>query len=129
MDLHWWMLLPLIPLAGIAYVVFRITRVRRRGRLFLQLSKGERLEFARLVFRDDSLPLLPRALVALAAAYLALPIDLIPDFVPIIGYADDFLVVTLLVAVMTRALPPDQLEAAVAQARLNYSSRRPLVQI
>ncbi len=123
MDLQWWMLLPLIPLAGIAFVVFKIIRVRRRGRAFLQLSKGERLEFARLVVRDGSLPLVSRTVVGLSAAYLALPINLIPNFVPIVGHADDFLVVTLMIAILTRHVPPEQLETTVSQARLSYSNR------
>ena len=45
-------------------------------------------------------PLLPRAAkIALAAAmvYLASPIDLIPDFIPLVGYLDDLLVAALLV--------------------------------
>ena len=45
-------------------------------------------------------PLLPRAAkIALAAAmvYLASPIDLIPDFIPLLGYLDDLLVAALLV--------------------------------
>lgn len=117
------MWLPLIPVVGIGFVVFKIVRIRRRGRRFLQLTHAERLEFARLVIRDGSLPVVPRALVALAAAYLALPIDLIPDFIPIIGHADDFLVVTLLIGIITRAVPQDQLEATISQARLARSAR------
>ena len=45
-------------------------------------------------------PMLPRAAkVALAAAmvYLASPIDLIPDFIPVVGYLDDLMVAALLV--------------------------------
>jgi len=117
MDFHWWMLLPLIPLAMIGLVVFRIVRVRRRGRRFLQLDRGERLRFARLIVSDPDAPLFARLLVAAAAAYLALPIDLIPDFIPVVGHADDFLVVTLLVAVITRIVPPERLDELIHQAR------------
>jgi uncharacterized membrane protein YkvA (DUF1232 family) len=57
-------------------------------------------ELVRLIARLVGDPLLPRtAKIALAAAmvYLASPIDLIPDFVPLIGYLDDVLVAALLV--------------------------------
>jgi uncharacterized membrane protein YkvA (DUF1232 family) len=57
-------------------------------------------ELVRLIARLVGDPLLPRtAKLALAAAmvYLASPIDLIPDFVPLIGYLDDVLVAALLV--------------------------------
>ncbi|MEO8539720.1 MAG: DUF1232 domain-containing protein [bacterium] len=117
MDFHWWMLLPLIPLIGIGLVVFKVRRVRRRGRRFLELNRAERLEFARVMLRDGELPLGTRVLVGLAAGYLALPIDIIPDFIPVVGHADDFLVVTLLVAVINRAVPAARVEEAIAQAR------------
>lgn len=117
MDFQWWMLLPLIPLTVLGLVAFKVFRVRRRGRRFLQLSRAERLEFARLLLRDGSLPVIPRLVVAGAAGYLALPIDLIPDFLPVVGHADDFLVVTLLIAIITRTVPPDRLEQLVLEAR------------
>jgi uncharacterized membrane protein YkvA (DUF1232 family) len=126
MDFQWWMLLPLIPLLAISLVVFKIVRVRRRGRRFLQLSRAERLEFARLLLRDGSLPLIPRLLVAAAAGYLALPIELIPDFIPVIGHADDFLVVTLLIAIITRTIPPEHLEATIREARGVEAARHAL---
>ena len=52
----------------------------------------------RLVHRlasDRSLPRGVRIRLGLLVAYLALPIDLIPDFVPILGYADDAILVSL----------------------------------
>ena len=55
---------------------------------------------ARLLARLVADPLLPRAAkIALAAAmvYLASPIDLIPDFVPLVGYLDDLLIGALVI--------------------------------
>ena len=55
---------------------------------------------ARLLARLVSDPLLPRtAKIALAAAmvYLASPIDLIPDFIPLVGYLDDLLIAAIVV--------------------------------
>ena len=57
-------------------------------------------DLVRLIARLVSDPMLPRAAkIALAAAmvYLASPLDLIPDFVPIVGYLDDLLLASLLV--------------------------------
>ena len=51
---------------------------------------------ARLV-RDPLLPLAAKIALAAAMVYLASPIDLIPDFIPVIGYLDDVLVAALLV--------------------------------
>ena len=56
-------------------------------------------DIARLIARLAVDPLLPRAAkIALAAAviYLANPIDLIPDFVPLVGYLDDLLLAAVL---------------------------------
>lgn len=126
MDFQWWMLLPLIPLTVIGLLVFKIVRVRRRGREFLRLDRAEKLEFAKVMLRDGSLPVVPRVLVAAAAGYLALPIDLIPDFIPIIGHADDFLVVTLLISIITRTVSPEQLDAAIRQAKRLEPANRAL---
>jgi len=57
-------------------------------------------DLGRLLARLVADPMLPRAAkIALAAAlvYLASPIDLIPDFIPLVGYLDDVLVVALVV--------------------------------
>ena len=45
--------------------------------------------------RDTSLPRGVRLRLWLLTAYLILPIDLVPDFIPVIGYADDAVVVVL----------------------------------
>lgn len=44
---------------------------------------------------DRTLPSGVRVRLALLLAYLALPIDLIPDFIPVLGYADDAIIVVL----------------------------------
>jgi uncharacterized membrane protein YkvA (DUF1232 family) len=57
-------------------------------------------ELARLIARLVADPMLPRAAkIALGAAmvYLASPIDLVPDFIPLFGYLDDLLLAALLV--------------------------------
>jgi uncharacterized membrane protein YkvA (DUF1232 family) len=57
-------------------------------------------ELSRLLGRLASDPVLPRpAKIALAAAliYLASPLDLVPDFIPVVGYLDDVLVAAVLV--------------------------------
>ncbi len=43
-------------------------------------------------YRDPRLGLLPKILLALVAAYLASPIDLIPDFIPFFGLVDDLVI-------------------------------------
>ncbi|HTF12286.1 MAG TPA: DUF1232 domain-containing protein [Asanoa sp.] len=45
--------------------------------------------------KDQTLPRGVRIRLALLLAYLALPIDLIPDFIPVLGYADDAILVVI----------------------------------
>lgn len=66
--------------------------------------------------RDPRTPLLVRALALLVAAYALSPIDLIPDFIPVIGYLDDLLLIPLGLALVIRLTPPEVLESARAQA-------------
>lgn len=51
---------------------------------------------------DRSLPAGVRVRVVLLMAYLASPVDLVPDFIPVIGYADDVLVVALVLRSIIR---------------------------
>ncbi|ATG75364.1 hypothetical protein AN401_17140 [Zobellella denitrificans] len=67
--------------------------------------------------RDPRMPMAVRALALLVAAYALSPIDLIPDFIPVLGYLDDLLLVPLGVALVVRLTPPAVLEAARARAR------------
>ena len=67
--------------------------------------------------RDPRTPLLVRALAVFVAAYALSPIDLIPDFIPVIGYLDDLLLVPLGLALVVRLTPPEVLESARAQAQ------------
>lgn len=66
--------------------------------------------------RDPRTPLLVRILAVLVAAYALSPIDLIPDFIPVIGYVDDLLLIPLGLALVVRLTPPEVIEAARAQA-------------
>jgi uncharacterized membrane protein YkvA (DUF1232 family) len=57
--------------------------------------------------RDTSLPRGIRVRLWLLLGYLALPIDLIPDFIPVLGYADDAIVVAIVLRSTIRRAGPD----------------------
>jgi uncharacterized membrane protein YkvA (DUF1232 family) len=66
----------------------------------------------RLIKRLAADPETPRGVrirLALLLVYLALPIDLIPDFVPVLGYADDAIIVALVLRSATRRAGADSL--------------------
>jgi len=65
------------------------------------------------LFRDRRVPLWAKALLPALALYLAMPFDLVPDFIPVAGYLDDLVVVLLLSALLLRAVPRDIVEENV----------------
>jgi uncharacterized membrane protein YkvA (DUF1232 family) len=71
--------------------------------------------------RDPRTPTYVRVLALLVAAYALSPIDLIPDFIPVIGYLDDLLIVPLGLALVVRLTPPEVLESARAKAQQTAS--------
>jgi uncharacterized membrane protein YkvA (DUF1232 family) len=60
-----------------------------------------------LAARDPRVPWHAKALAAAVAAYALSPIDLIPDFIPVLGYLDDLLLLPLGIAMVVRLIPPD----------------------
>lgn len=59
---------------------------------------------------DPTLPRGVRIRLVLLAGYLVLPLDLVPDFIPVIGYADDAIVVALALRSVVRVAGPAALE-------------------
>ena len=66
--------------------------------------------------RDPRTPWPARLLALGIAAYALSPIDLIPDFIPVVGYLDDLLIVPLGLMLVLRLLPAEVRMAAQAQA-------------
>ena len=60
-----------------------------------------------LAGRDPRTPWLAKALALAVAAYAISPIDLIPDFIPIIGYLDDLIIVPFGIILVIRLIPPE----------------------
>ena len=73
--------------------------------------------------RDPLAPLAPRILAAVVAAYALSPIDLIPDFIPVLGYLDDLLIVPLGLLLVMRLMPREVLANARIQADACWRGR------
>jgi len=73
------------------------------GRLRRRL--GAELAFYRRLARDPRVPRPAKWLLAAAVAYILSPIDLVPDFIPVLGHADDVLVAGALCWLALRIIP------------------------
>jgi len=72
-----------------------------------------------LAARDPRTPLAAKLVAGAVAAYALSPIDLIPDFIPMLGYLDDLLIVPAGIWLAVRLVPPDLL----AELRSTAESR------
>lgn len=78
--------------------------VRPRGGLLREALRllPDVLRLVRRLAADPDLPRGVRVRLGLLLAYLAFPVDLVPDFIPVLGYADDAIVVTAVLRSVVR---------------------------
>jgi uncharacterized membrane protein YkvA (DUF1232 family) len=69
-----------------------------------------------LAARDPRTPWYAKAAAGLVAAYALSPIDLIPDFIPVLGYLDDLILVPAGIWLVVRLIPVDLMRELRAQA-------------
>lgn len=85
----------------------RLAAVARLGTLLLALWR---------LLRHPATPWYARAVAAAVVAYAVSPIDLIPDFIPLLGQLDDLVLVPLGVALAVRLTPPEVWQACLREA-------------
>ena len=78
----------------------------------------------RLAAADRRVPWYAKALGIAVVAYALSPIDLIPDFVPVLGYLDDVVLIPLGVLLVVRLVPPEVMAEHRAAARSEAGSDR-----
>jgi uncharacterized membrane protein YkvA (DUF1232 family) len=112
----WWELLigvaVALSLLWLALLVVLLV-IRPRGGLLREALRvlPDVVRLVRRLAGDRSLPRGVRVRVWLLLAYLALPIDLVPDFIPVLGYADDAIVVTAVLRGVVRRAGLDAVRA------------------
>jgi len=79
-----------------------------------------------LAYRDPRVPWYARILAACVVGYAFSPIDLVPDFIPILGYLDDLVLVPLGIALALRFIPEDVLNDCRAQSRNLMAQGKPV---
>ena len=79
-----------------------------------------------LAARDARTPWYAKVAAGIVAAYALSPIDLIPDFIPIVGYLDDLILVPLGIWVVVRLIPDELMGEFRAEAALINTRQRSL---
>ncbi|WP_020087139.1 YkvA family protein [Hyphomicrobium zavarzinii] len=69
-----------------------------------------------LATRDPRVPWAVKAFAVLVAAYVLSPIDLIPDFIPVIGFLDELILLPLVVGLIVRSVDPAVMAELRAEA-------------
>ncbi len=78
-----------------------------------------------LAYKDPRVPWHARVFAACVVAYAFSPIDLIPDFIPVLGYLDDLILVPLGIALTMKMLPATVLAECRAKAQVEMKHGKP----
>ena len=78
--------------------------------------------------RDPRTPWLPKIICMLAVAYALSPVDLIPDFIPVLGYLDDAILLPAMIWLAVKLLPAEVVTDGRAQAAqwMQPNGRKPV---
>ncbi len=105
-------------------------RIGERVRNKWEAWRGKARELKRetyaiyLAYHDRRVPWYAKIAAALVVGYAFSPIDLIPDFIPVLGYLDDLVLIPLGIAWVIRLIPADVLEQYREEARAALDSRK-----
>jgi uncharacterized membrane protein YkvA (DUF1232 family) len=92
-------------------------------------KKAEELEAQTMAlyfaWRDPRVPWYAKAWIILVVAYAFSPIDLIPDFIPVLGYLDDLILVPLGVYLALRMIPAPVMQECQAKASESLAQNKP----
>lgn len=105
MPMHRWLLLGLLALLALllAAVLALVAVGRRSDARALAGFIPDCLVLSRRLLGDPRIPRRRKALLGVLIGYLALPFDLVPDFIPVAGQLDDALVVALIIRAVLRS--------------------------
>ena len=78
-----------------------------------------------LALKDKRTPFLAKFFAAITVVYALSPVDLIPDFIPLLGYLDDLIILPALVALTIRMIPKALLEEKQKQAENLWQNGKP----
>ena len=77
------------------------------------------------VMKHPATPFAAKCLATLVVGYALSPIDFIPDFIPVLGYLDDLVILPALIALTIRHIPEDVWERSLQKSRGLWQDGRP----
>ncbi len=97
-------------------------------KLFTKLKRKvnalkKQIRVLRNAYSDPWTPLYAKLLIGLTVGYLLSPIDLIPDFIPVLGLLDDLILVPILIAISIKSIPNEVL--VDAQKKMESNLEKP----
>lgn len=78
-----------------------------------------------LTLKHPNTPRLSKVLASITVGYALSPIDLIPDFVPILGYLDDLIILPLLITLTLKFIPQNILNECLEQSKDMWKNDKP----
>ena len=78
-----------------------------------------------LALKDRETPVLAKVFAGIAVAYALSPVDLIPDFIPVLGYLDDVILLPTLIVITVKLIPAPVLERCRAQSEEMWKDGKP----
>jgi len=78
-----------------------------------------------LALKDKDTPIIAKMFAGITVAYALSPIDLVPDFIPVLGYLDDVILLPMLVALTIKFIPEEVLERNRKQAEGMWKDGKP----
>lgn len=78
-----------------------------------------------IALKDQNTPLIAKICAAITVGYSLSPIDLVPDFIPVLGYLDDLILLPLLVVLTMKLIPFEIWEKSKKQAKDLWKEGQP----
>jgi len=78
-----------------------------------------------LAYKRKDVPILAKILIAIIIVYALSPIDLIPDFIPVLGYLDDLIILPVLIYFAIKLIPQNILDECKEEAKDLWQNGKP----
>jgi uncharacterized membrane protein YkvA (DUF1232 family) len=118
----------LILIVAGGFIAWKVLRSDERAlmRRIGKLRFRDKLAFGRDLMRDPRVPWPAKIIAAAVVVYVASPIDLIPDFIPVLGHVDDLLVALIGGLLLLRSVPRHVVEEHLREYEVRDEDKRRL---